>query len=605
MIRLADYVFEKIAERTDKVFLVTGGGAMHLNDAVGRNKNLSYICCHHEQACSMAAEAYARVSGKLGVVNVTTGPGGINALNGVFGAWVDSIPMLIISGQVKRETCVRTHGLTGKLRQLGDQEADIISMVKSITKYSVFVDDPHDIEYHLQKAIHLATTGRPGPCWLDIPIDVQSTRINPEELRQYDPREDEVHFDETLIKEDIATLISKIKQAERPVVYAGHGIHLSRTYDEFFKFIDLLNIPVVTAWNSNDLLPDDHPLYAGRPGIIGNRAGNFTVQNADLLIVLGSRLNIRLVSYNWNNFAREAYKAGIDVDPVELDKPTCKFDLKIVSGLKVFFKLFLNEAKGVEFPSKQSWLNWCRERVKTYPVCLPEYWNLKEYVNPYCFVDEISKYLKEDEVVVCADGTACVATFQGVVVKKRQRIFHNSGCASMGYDLPAAIGAYYGKQDPDRIVCIAGDGSVMMNLQELQTISGNGLPIQIFILNNKGYHSIRQTQHNFFRDNIIGCGTDSGLNFPSFNKIATAFDLPYYSIRSHEELRSELKNIMSQKGAFICEIFLDLTQEFSPKLSSKKLEDGTMISSPLEDMYPFLSYEELKSNMLVPMKENF
>jgi acetolactate synthase I/II/III large subunit len=601
MIRVADYVFQKISEYTDKVFLVTGGGAMHLNDAIGRNKKLKYVCCHHEQACSMAAEAYTRISGKLGVVNVTTGPGGINALNGVFGAWVDSIPMLIVSGQVKRETVVQTYGLTGKLRQLGDQEADIISMVKGVTKYAVFVNAPKDIKYHLEKAIYLAMSGRQGPCWLDIPIDVQATYIDEESLLGYNKEEDELLFDESSIMETISLLIEKIQHAERPVVYAGHAIHLSRTRQEFFQFINLLNIPVVTAWNSNDLLPDRHPLDCGRPGIIGNRSGNFTVQNADLLIVLGSRLNIRLVSYNWNNFAREAYKIGVDIDEAELNKPTCKFDLKIVSDLKLFFKLFLEASKDVKFRDKEKWLSWCKERVKKYPVCLPEYWNLKENVNPYCFVDELSKHLREEEVVVCADGTACVVTFQGAVVKKGQRIFHNSGCASMGYDLPAAIGAYFGKEDNERVICIAGDGSIMMNLQELQTISGNGLPIQIFVLNNKGYHSIRQTQHNFFKDNIIGCGTESGLNFPSFERIAYAFDLPYFEIKNHTELKSSLKDIMFEKGPFICEVFLDLKQEFSPKLSSKKLDDGTMISSPLEDMFPFLSEEELKSNMLIPV----
>ncbi|WP_462267223.1 thiamine pyrophosphate-binding protein [Mucilaginibacter sp.] len=599
MIRLADYVFNRIAEYTDKIFLVTGGGAMHLNDAIGRNHNIKYVCCHHEQAASIAAEAYSRVSGKLGVINVTTGPGGINALNGVFGAWTDSVPMLVVSGQVKRETTLQMNGLIGTLRQLGDQEADIISMVKGITKYSVFVDDPKSIRYHVEKAIYLALNGRPGPCWLDIPIDVQATRIDPDTLEGYSP-EEEPAIDVTVMQAQIKELIEKIQQAERPVVYAGHGIHLSQTYEPFFKFIDKLQIPVVTAWNSNDLLPDEHPLYAGRPGIIGNRAGNFSVQNSDLVIVLGSRLNIRLVSYNWENFARNAYKVGVDVDINELNKPTCKFDLKIQADLRTFFPEFLKAAAGITFNSKADWLAWCKVRVEKYPVCLPEYWEQTEDVNPYCFVDELSNHLHENEVVACADGTACVSTFQGIKVKSGQRVFHNSGCASMGYDLPAAIGAYFANEDAGRIVCIAGDGSIMMNLQELQTISGNHLPIQIYILNNKGYHSIRQTQHNFFRDNIIGCGIESGLNFPNFEKIAYAFDLPYFSIKNHEELKGKLKDITATKGAFICEVMLNLDQQFSPKLSSKKLDDGRMVSAPLEDMFPFLSTEELQSNMIVP-----
>jgi acetolactate synthase-1/2/3 large subunit len=604
MIRVSDYIVEQIAKYTDHVFLVTGGGAMHLNDAIGRNKAIKYICLHHEQSCAIAAESYSRITGKLGVVNVTSGPGGINTLNGVFGAWVDSIPMLIVSGQVKRETCVSTYGLTGQLRQLGDQEADVISMVNSITKYAVFVNDPLKIKYHVEKAIYLALNGRRGPCWLDIPIDVQATLIDPEKLEGYQPIEDEIQFNDAEISTQIRELVKLVSSAERPVVYAGSGIHHSKTYEAFFRFIQLLGVPVVTAWNSNDLLTDDHPLYAGRPGIIGNRAGNFTVQNSDLLIVLGSRLNIRLVSYNWDNFARDAYKVCIDIDAIEMEKPTCKFDMKIHADLKLFFQLFLNQTKGTTFPPKTWWLNWCKTKVEKYPVCLPQYWDLKDAVNPYCFVEELSDHLKENELVVCADGTACVVTFQGVKVKKGQRIFHNSGCASMGYDLPAAIGAYYTNPDTNRVICIAGDGSVMMNIQELQTIGGNKLPIQIFILNNKGYHSIRQTQHNFFKDNIVGCGLDSGLTFPDFEKIALAFGMPYYAIDNHDELKAELGSIVGSNGPFICEVFLTLDQEFSPKLSSKKLDDGTMISSPLEDMYPFLDAEELQSNMLIPTKIN-
>lgn len=599
MIRVSDYIIGEVAKYTDKVFLVTGGGAMHLNDAIGRNHDIQYICLHHEQSCAIAAESYARLSGKLGVINVTSGPGGINAMNGVFGGWVDSIPMLIVSGQVKRETCIGTYNLTGTLRQLGDQEADIINMIDGITKFSVFVDDPLKIKYYTEKAIYLALSGRPGPCWLDIPIDVQATLIDPEALEGYDVAEDEIKFDRADIANKIKEVVKLIAKAERPVIYAGSGIHHSRTYSGFFRFIDTLGVPVVTAWNSNDLLPDDHPLYAGRPGIIGNRPGNFAVQNSDLVVVLGSRLNIRLVSYNWENFARYAYKVCVDVDPAEMEKPTCKFDMKIHADLRVFFEIFLEEVKEKLTP-KQWWIDWCKDKLAKYAVCLPEYWELKELVNPYCFVDEMSKHLKEDEIVVCADGTACVVTFQGVVVKKGQRIFHNSGCASMGYELPAAIGAYYSKPGLKRVICIAGDGSIMMNLQELQTIGGNNLPIQVIIFNNKGYHSIRQTQHNFFKDNIVGCGLDSGLTFPNFEKLAHAFNLNYYSVKNHDELKANLGNIMGDMKPFICEVFLTLDQEFSPKLSSKKLPDGKMISSPLEDMYPFLPTEELKSNMLVP-----
>lgn len=598
--RVVDYIAKTVKGYSDTIYMVTGGGAMHLNDAFGLS-GIKIVFCHHEQACAMAAEAHARVTNKIQFVNVTTGPGGINALNGVFGAWTDSIPMLVISGQVKRETIVGTYGDEGGWRQLGDQEADIINMVKGITKYAVRVDNPKDIKYHLEKAIFLAQSGRPGPCWIDVPIDVQATPIDELELNGFSHNEINSTDISELNQTNIFNLLSLIKKSKRPVLYIGTGVHLSNTKNEVIKIAELLGIPIVTAWNSNDLIPDNHPLYVGRPGIIGNRSGNFVVQNSDLVIVLGSRLNLRLVSYNWKSFAPNAIKVGVDIDEKELNKPTCQFDLKIVMDLAEFvpeMSKCINEDTELANIGFDEWVAWGKERLAKYPVCLPEYWLKTTDVNPYCFVDELSKYTKEGDIIVCADGTACVTTFQAIHVKKNQRVFHNSGCASMGYDLPAAIGAYFADTSASRIICLAGDGSIMMNLQELQTISGNDLPIQIFILNNQGYHSIRQTQHNFFKENIVGCGTESGLTFPSFEKIATAFDFPYFKISNHTELKNKLGDILSLNGRFICELMLDLDQQFSPKLSSKKLEDGSMVTSPLEDMWPFLSPDELKTNMI-------
>ena len=362
---------------------------------------------------------------------------------------------------------------------------------------------------------------------------------------------------------------------------------------------ELTGVPVVTAWNSNDLIEDTHPLYVGRPGTIGNRSGNFVVQSADLVIVLGSRLNIRLVSYNWSSFAKNAIKVGVDIDVKELNKPTCNFDHKFNQDLALFIPALLNFISNKnELPDFSNWVSWGKERLAKYPVCLDEYWLKNNGVNPYCFIDELSNYTKEGDNIVCADGTACVTTFQAIKVKKNQRIFHKSGCASMGYELPATIGAYFTNLNQSRVICLAGDGSIMMNIQELQTISGLNIPAQIYILNNKGYHSIRQTQHSFFKDNIVGCGIDSGLTFPEFSKIATAFGFNYFSIKNHEELKNKLGNIMSTEGAFICEIEIDLDQQFSPKVTSKKLEDGSMITSSLEDMWPFLSPEELACNTI-------
>ena len=593
--RVADFIATELSKISENCYMVTGGGAMHLNDAIGKS-NLKITYCHHEQACSIAAEAESRLTNKPAVVNVTTGPGGINAINGVFGAYVDSIPMIVISGQVKRETLVRTYD--NKWRQLGDQEVDIIKMVSGITKYAECIVDPDKIKYHLEKAIYYCTEGRSGPVWLDIPIDIQAMQIEPDSLEGYDPYEDiNLGFKELLAENGIKELINLLKKSERPIIYAGFGIWASNTQEHLLNFASQLNVPIVTSFNSNDLIHDDHKCYVGRGGTIGNRSGNFSIQSADLVIVLGSRLNIRLVSYNWKSFAKNAIKVGVDIDQLELEKPTCQFDLKIHSSLQYFFDKVIEYSDNMSNLDFAQWLTWCKKRLEMYPVCLAEYWENSDSVNPYCFVEELFNHLAENETVVCADGTACVVTFQGMRVKPGQRVFHNSGCASMGYELPASIGAFLSERSK-RVICIAGDGSIMMNIQELQTISGNNMPVQIFILNNKGYHSIRQTQQNFFQDNIVGCGTDSGLTFPDFEKIASAFDFPFYRISNHEELKDKLPEILNSKNRFICEIMLDLNQHFSPKLSSKILPDGSMVTSSLEDMWPFLSEEELNSNLI-------
>lgn len=593
--RVADYFATELSRVARNCYMVTGGGAMHLNDAFGKS-SLPITFCHHEQACAIAAEAEARLSNQPAVVNVTTGPGGINAINGVFGAYVDSIPMIVISGQVKRETLVRSYQTPW--RQLGDQEVDIVQMVSGITKYAVCIEDPATVRYHLEKAVFLTQNGRRGPVWIDVPIDIQAMDCDPSILEGFYPGQDEITpFDLDKAENQVRELLVLIQKSQRPVFYVGFGVWASGTQPRLLEMAEFLKIPVVTSFNSNDLIHDDHHCYVGRGGTIGNRSGNFVLQSADLVIVLGSRLNIRQVSYNWKSFAPSAMKVGVDVDIHELNKPTCNFDLKIHSSLESFFAVFSSEAPKVSVPDFSEWLQWGKERLAKYPVCLDAYWANTETVNPYCFVDVLFESLRENEIVVCADGTACVVTFQGMKVKKGQRVFHNSGCASMGYDLPAAIGAYSASRN-DRIICIAGDGSVMLNLQELQTISGNKIPVQIFILNNQGYHSIRQTQRNFFSDNIVGCGVESGLTFPDFSKIADAFGFDFFRISNHNELKSQLPELLNSKSAFICEVFLDLNQHFSPKLSSRILADGSMVTSSLEDMWPFLSEDELKSNLI-------
>jgi len=601
MQRVADFITDRLlAAGIRHVFMVTGGGAMHLNDALGNCPGLVPVFCHHEQACAMAAEAYYRVTGRMAAVNVTTGPGAINAINGVFGAHVDSMAMVVISGQVKRETIAPLTGLP--LRQLGDQEADVIPMVHGMTKYAMRIDDPASIRYHLERALHLATFRRPGPVWLDVPIDVQASPIDPDSLPGYDPREDELPFRTTDLTSAVQDIASRLQSASRPVIYAGTGIRLSGQYERFVSLAERLGVPVVTAWNSNDLLPDAHPVYAGRPGSLGTRAGNFTVQNADLVLVLGCRLNIRLVSYNWKCFARNAHRIMVDVDAAELDKPTLSIDQKIHADLADFLPR-LDAATVAWKPMHSDWLAWCRERVERYPVVLPEYWDKPEPVNPYCFMQRLFEQLADDDVIACGDGTACVTAFQAAIVKKGQRLFHNSGCASMGYDLPAAIGAAIARPERERIICLAGDGSIMMNLQELQTIVGRRLPVKVFVLNNSGYHSIRQTQSSFFAGRVVGCGTDSGLSFPDFGRLADAFGMPFERCSRHADLQAAIARTLAPTGAAMCEVVLDLAQPFAPKLSSRKLEDGSMVTSSLEDMAPFLSREELQRNMPADLGE--
>ena len=603
MIRLADYVAQTLVRHgCTQVFMVTGGMAMHLNDAIGRCEGLSYFCCHHEQACAMAAEGYARITNRPAVVHVTGGPGGINALNGVFGAFTDSIPMLIISGQAKRETCLSSYDLP-KLRQLGDQEVEIVPMVRGITKYAVYVRDPQSIRFHLEKALYLASAGRPGPCWLDIPIDVQSTMIDETTLEGYDAEPNLDTMDNAALADACARVLDRIEAAGRPVILAGSGIHLAGATALFERVASLLGVPVTCAWSAPDALPTDHALYCGRPGTIGDRVGNFTVQNSDLLLVLGCRLNIRQVSYTWKNFARAAYKIQVDVDPAELEKPTVKPDMPICADAKIFLEELERQVqkRASSRPSKAgAWLAWCRVRVARYPTVTPQQRKSK-VINPYAFIDSVIRHLDHDEVIVCGDGAACVVSIQVAFMKRGMRMFCNSGDASMGYDIPASIGAAVAREGR-RVICFAGDGSAHFNIQELESIQFHRLPIKIFVLNNGGYLSIRTTQSGFFKGNFVGEGRRSGVSFPDYVKVATAYGLPAVRIEA-SDFASELAAFLELPGPALCEVILDPAQEFEPKVTSRALPDGRMATAALEDMAPFLSREELAENMLIPLLE--
>jgi acetolactate synthase-1/2/3 large subunit len=594
MMKLSDYVIQRLAGwGVRHIFMVTGGGAMHLNDSIGKAEGIRYICTQHEQAAAMAAEAYARISQSTGVINVTTGPGGINALNGVFGAWTDSIPMLVLSGQVKRETCMSTYGIPG-LRQLGDQEANIVGMVKGITKYAVLIEDPRSIRYHLERAWFLAASGRPGPCWLDIPVDVQSSMIDETDLLPYDPVEDQPAWDMERIESECRAIAARLRDASRPVILAGSGVRIGGVLPEFRTLVERLRIPVTTAW-THDLLASDDACFCGRPGTIGERAGNFTVQNADCLLVLGSRLNIRQVCYNWPSFARRAFKIQVDVDAAELQKPTVHPDLAVHCDLKVFLPLLLREleSSGYRTGAHAEWLAWCRERVVRYPV-VQDRQRRGPLINPYYFIERLFEELADDDVVICGHATACIVPFQVARLRKCQRMFSNSGSASMGYDLPASIGAAlaHGK----RVVCLAGDGSINLNIQELQTIVHHRLPVKIFVLNNSGYLSIRTTQSNFF-GRLVGEGPATGVSFPDMVKVAGAYGITG-SCLTHTGQLAAIREVLESPGPALCDVHLDPVQEFEPRLKSRRLADGSIATPALEDMYPFLEPDELSANLL-------
>ena len=603
MIRVADYIFRTLADRGVRyVFMVSGGGAMHLNDALGRESRLTYICNHHEQASAMAAEGYARVTNQVGVACVTSGPGSINALNGVFGAWTDSIPVLVVSGQMKRETLLRTQGLLGKLRQLGDQEVDIVQMVEGITKYVRMITEPSSIRYHLERALFLATQGRPGPVWLDVPVDVQAAEVNPDTMLAYDPAEDAMVWDEARLREQAAEVASRLRTAARPVLLGGTGVRLAGAIPEFRALAERLQMPVTTAW-THDLVSSDHPLFCGRQGSIGTRAGNFVVQNADFLLIVGSRMCIRQISYNWPSFARHAFTVQVDVDAAELAKPTFRAQLPVHADARHFLRLVLVALGAEAAPSvgQRTWLQWCRERQRTLPTVLPHHRQAAPgTINQYHFVELLFDAARPGTIFACGDATACITPFQAGALKEGQRLFSNSGSASMGYDLPAAIGAAFAA--PDRpVICLAGDGSLQMNVQELATVAQHRLGIKLFVLNNGGYLSIRSTQNNFFKL-LVGEGPDSGVSFPDYVALARAYGLPAAAL-DLSRLAEHLAEVLARPGPEVVVVELDRAQGFEPKLSSKRLPDGRMVTAPLEDMAPFLERDEFARHMIVPVTE--
>lgn len=605
--RLADYVADFLVDHgvTD-VFSVVGGGAMHLNDALGHHSGLKVTYNHHEQACAIAAEAYARLDNRIAAVCVTTGPGGTNALTGVVGGWLDSIPMFIISGQVRYDTTARyaLQYTETPLRAMGDQEYDIVKSVTPMTKYAVMIEDPKQIRYALEKGWHLATSGRPGPVWIDIPVNYQGSYIETDELERYDPAEDDKVLPPEVTPQVIQAVLDKIKSAERPVFYAGYGIRLSGGYETFRYVAEKLSIPVVTYWNAVDLIEDEHDLYCGRAGNMGDRPGNWAIQNADLILAVGTRISIRQVGYNWETWARAAEVIMVDIDPAELKKPTLHVEMPIWADARDFLTK-LDEAAVAPVNNSSAWLETCRRWKREYPAVLPRQWEENgSTANVYAFVRYLSSQLPENSLTAVSNGACCVVGNQAYVIQKGSRMANNSAIASMGYGLPAAIGTCIGGGRRETI-CLEGDGSIMMNLQELQTVLTNKLPIKLFLINNDGYHSIRITQSNLFSNHCrVGIGTESGdLSFPDFGKIAQAFGFRYYSASSNAEMKAVVNEVLALEGPVFCEIFTDTAQVWEPKSSTKRLEDGTLVSPPLEDLAPFLPREELEKQMFIPLME--
>lgn len=600
MIRVCDYIADFICQQgVNHIFLVSGGGMMFLSDGIASQSKIQAVCTHHEQAAAMAAASYAKFSRNLGVAYLTTGCGGTNAITGLLNAWQDNVPCLFISGQSKRKETIRNSNL--KIRQFGVQEADIISIVKSITKYSLMINDPEDIKYQLQKSVYLAKSGRPGPVWLDIPLDVQSALIDVDNLRPFSSDEIKLHYKEIPTDEEIKYVKDKLNKSLRPIIIAGQGIRISNAIESFKNFIEKYKIPYVASRLGIDILPGDHPLFIGRIGIKGDRAGNFAVQNSDLVIAIGSRLSVSSTGHEYSTFAREAELIVIDIDPIEHLKNTVKIDHFINCDAGKF----LNNMTNIPSIDRNEWLYKCSDWKKKWLVCLPEYReNNDNGINTYAFVDVLSKNLKPDSVVISDAGSAFYIVSQGIMLNDNQRYITSGGQAEMGYTTPASIGICFAR-DKKETIGILGDGSFQVNIQELQTIVHHNLSIKLFVWNNDGYSSIRETQEKFFNKRYIGTDSTSGVSFPSLEKIAFAYGIKFFRVYQYSHLDDTLKQILSFNGPVICEVICIRDQKVSPIVSSMRKEDGTMISMPLEDMYPFLDRKEFYSNMIIkPLKND-
>ena len=590
--KLADYVMSFLAEKGVKtVFMLPGGGCMHLVDSLGRNKDLDYVCCLHEQAAAIAAESYAQHTNNIGVALVTTGPGGTNTITGVSAAWIDSTPVIFISGQVKRSDLMGCSGV----RQMGPQEVNIVPIVQSITKYATTVTEPQKIKAILEEAYYLATTGRKGPVWIDIPLDVQATEIDVDTLVEFVvPKEDNI-LDEELINKTKVSL----EKAKRPLILAGNGIKLAGASEVLEKLVKQLNVPFLLTWKSIDMADYDNDNYFGCPGGMGHRYANFILQNCDCLLILGSRLDCSLTAFNHENFAPRARKIMVDIDETEINKMKMPLEVKFVADVKAVLLELTKQEYNIASAEREDWLKYCQAMKNKYPVVLPEYCQEQEYINTYLFVEELCKQLDENDVIVPeSSGGAGEITYQALKVKKGQKIKNAAGLGSMGFGLPYALGACIAN-DKKRTILINGDGAFQLNIQELATIVQQNLPIKIFIWNNSGYASIMGTQRNFFEGNYVASNNDSKLYLPDIVAVAKAYGLKTFKLEDVNEIEETIKNVLNTEGTVLCEVKVSPTQITSPRVQAMKLPNGNMISKPLEDMWPYLPEDEVKGNMII------
>jgi acetolactate synthase I/II/III large subunit len=607
--RLADYVMRFVAGQGVKhVFLLTGGGAMHLNDALARCSDLTYVCNHHEQASAIAAELYSKATNNLGVALVTTGPGGTNAITGVVGAWLDSTPMLVISGQVKRaDRMYRPDGTPLGVRQRGSQEVDIVSLVKPITKYAVTIDDPQSIRYHLERAVHLARTGRPGPVWIDIPIDVQAAPIEPDSIRGFDPADlqsrDQDHSDVELVSK-VRNVIDRLNRSERPFIFAGNGVRVSGAATAFEKLVRLLNAPVGLSWLAMDLLDDGDPLFIGRPGTVASRGANFALQNADFVLVIGTRLDPPLMGWDPRQFARGAHKTVVDIDSAELRKLEGAIDNPICADARTFIDHMLQQASSVADKNKDRspWLQRCRDWKARYPIVLPEH-RAPGRVSVYHLAEVIGQEVGPNDRVVSGNSGSAIEVFLlAYRARKGRRVFHTAGLGAMGYGIPASIGVCLGSGGR-KTICIDGDGGLQLNIQELATVAHLQLPIKIFVLNNEGYASIRASQTNYFGGPNIGCSPETGVSIPDYRKIARAYGLKTAIIEGQGEdqsdLRAAVRTVLRSRKPVLCDVHVIPDEIRAPRVTSIQRSDGSFISKPLEDLWPFLDRDEFARNMIV------